>query len=100
MRGQIAAKLKGLLNKLDAYERARFSEDTDVFNDYFLVAGNDTMTPLHARAIGDFIRCSAKDLNDADLNSQCDSVEARARHILHLEDESDEAGEADKAQSY
>lgn len=100
MRDQIAAKLKGLLDKLDAYERARFSGYADVFNDYFLVAGNDTMTPFHARAIADFIRGSAKDLNDAELIGLCDRIERRAQHILQLEDESDEAWEAEKAQSY
>ena len=78
MRDQIPAKLND-------YERARFSEDADVFNDYFLVADNDSLTSFKARAVADFIRRCAKDLIDAEVIGLCYRVEARAQHILQLE---------------
>lgn len=100
MRDQIAAKLHELLSKLDDYEQARFSEDANLTHEYFVVANNDSMLPFHALTIASFIRCSAKNLTDAELDSLCDRIKTRAEQIQQLEDESDEMFEIEKELMY
>ncbi len=100
MRDQIVANLRQLLSKLDDYERERFSQEANGFNGYSMANDNETLTPFDAQAIAAFIRCSAKDLTDSELNSLCDALNERAEQIVQLEDESAEAWEADKIRSY
>jgi hypothetical protein len=100
MRDQIVANLRELLSKLDDYEQERFSQEPDVINDYLLEAHDDTVTPFDAQAIAAFIGCIGKDLNDSELSSLCNTIDARAEQILQLEEEIEEACDAEKIRSY